>query len=287
MKAVIFNADDFGASETINAAVLRAHTEGVLTSASLMVNEPAADLACSLARESPSLAVGLHLALSNGRPALPPTEIPHLANAAGRFREEPARAGIFYFFSRAARREIRREVDAQFARFAALGLPWSHVDGHQHLQLHPIIWDAMVRQCEAFGVRRVRIPFEEFLPRSPGRAVGRRIEWAFFRALRRRCLRTIEGRGFTFTDRVYGHLETGRMTEEYVVDLLGRLKGRTNEIYLHPGTAHAAPLADRPDMDVELHALLSPRVRARLEELCLRLATFPQLDSNTPIVPRA
>jgi len=278
VKAVIFNADDFGARPETNAAIRRAHVEGVLTSASLMVNEPAADEAVEIARALPTLAVGLHLVVSHGRAALLPEAIPHLVNAEGRFRDSPARAGIVGFFSRAARRELACEIEAQFARFAATGLPFSHVDGHQHLHLHPVVWDSVILQCEAHDVRRVRIPYEEFRPATLAGLAGRWMEWLFFRALRRRCLRTLAGRGFVVADRVYGHLETGRMTAAYVTALLGRLGGQTNEIYMHPGTPHAQPLpGGPPGMDVELDALLSPVVRARIEALGLRLTTYPHL----------
>ena len=60
---VVVNADDFGASPAVNAAVVRAHREGVLTTASLMVTGAAFDEAVQLARATPTLAVGLHLAL--------------------------------------------------------------------------------------------------------------------------------------------------------------------------------------------------------------------------------
>ena len=60
-RRLIVNADDFGRSHAINQAVIRAHREGILTTASLMVNESAADEAVALARENPDLGVGLHL----------------------------------------------------------------------------------------------------------------------------------------------------------------------------------------------------------------------------------
>src|SRR5439155_23786728 len=60
------NADDFGRSARVNAAIVRAHREGVLTSASLMVGEPAAAEAVALAKENPRLKVGLHLVLADG-----------------------------------------------------------------------------------------------------------------------------------------------------------------------------------------------------------------------------
>lgn len=278
-RCVVFNADDFGASDATNAAILRAHREGALTTTSLMVNEPAAASATALAREAPALGVGLHVVLSDGRAALPHARIPHLADPSGRFRADPARAGIAAFFSRSARREVAAEVAEQFARFDAASLPLSHVDGHQHLHLHPVIWDAVVAECAARAVRVVRIPCEEFLPAGHARVAGRRAEWLFFRALRGRCRRSLARHGLREMDRVYGHLETGQMTEEYVVGLLGRLRGQTNEVYFHPGTPHARPLPDTPDMDVELAALLSPAVRQRIAALGLRLTTFAALPT--------
>jgi predicted glycoside hydrolase/deacetylase ChbG (UPF0249 family) len=170
------------------------------------------------------------------------------------------------------------EVGEQFRRFAETGLPWSHVDGHQHLHMHPVAWDCVIRSCEEYGVRRIRIPYEEFIPVTPGRIAARRMEWLFFRLLRRRCLRTLQGKGFTVADRVYGHLETGSMTEDYVLKLLGRLQGDTNEIYFHPGTPHAKLMDNSAGMDVELNALLSPGVRTRIEELKISPVTYTQLE---------
>ncbi len=281
VKAVIINADDFGARPEANAAIIRAHTEGALTSASLMVNEPVAEEAIALAREHPDLAVGLHLTVSNGIASLPRESITHITSGSGRFRETPALAGISYFFSPAARKEIRAEIRSQFDRFASTGLTWDHVNGHQHLHLHPVVWDEMIRLCERHNVKRVRIPFEEFRPRSLGRMAGRRLEWLFFRMLRSRCLRSIAGKGFTVADRVYGHIETGAVTEEYLLDLLGRVEGKTNEIYLHPGTHHAPRMAGGgAGMDFELQALLSPRVRDRICALGLVRSTYAGIGSG-------
>jgi len=65
-RRLIVNADDFGRSHSINEAVVRAHREGILTTASLMVNEPGFDEAVAQAREHPQLGVGLHLTLVCG-----------------------------------------------------------------------------------------------------------------------------------------------------------------------------------------------------------------------------
>ena len=143
-RRLIVNADDFGRSRSINAAVLRAHREGVLTSASLMVNEPARDEAVTMARENPKLGVGLHLTLLCGRSALPPQSVPGLVNARGEFGEQPVAAGLRYFFRRGLREPLRREIHRQFELFRETGLPLDHVNGHLHLHLHPTIFKILM-----------------------------------------------------------------------------------------------------------------------------------------------
>jgi hypothetical protein len=141
------------------------------------------------------------------------------------------------------------------------------------------IWDAMVEQCEAYGVRRVRIVNEEFRPGWTGRTLIRRLEWLVFWGMRIRRLRTIRKKGFIVADRVYGHLETGNMDLEYTCDLLSNLGGLTNEIYFHPGTRHARQLVGgAPGMDVELDALISPAVRKAIDKNNICLTTYPALE---------
>src|ERR1035437_10757994 len=114
---LIVNADDLGRTASINQAVIRAHREGILTATSLMVNETACEEAVALARENPKLGVGLHLTLLCGHSALPPEQIPGLANAKGEFTTNPPGAGFRYFFQHSLREPLRRGDHAQFKRF--------------------------------------------------------------------------------------------------------------------------------------------------------------------------
>src|ERR1700722_8738218 len=98
VRRLIVNADDFGLSPSVNEAVIRAHREGILTSVSLMVNEPGFDEAVKLAKENLKLGVGLHLTLLQGHSALPPDKIPGLVNPRGEFFESPVATGLNYFF---------------------------------------------------------------------------------------------------------------------------------------------------------------------------------------------
>lgn len=276
---LIINGDDFGYSTAVNRAIIQAHREGVLTSASLMVNEFAADQAVALAKANPGLAVGLHLVLVLGQAALPHTEIPHITNAEGRFTDSSFQAGIKYYFSAAARQELRREMRAQFERFAATGLNFSHVDGHTHLHQHPVIFDELIRLCEEFNVRRVRVVKGEMrlslkLDRSH---LPIKLVWGtVFNLLGRWCERQLKGRDFVQPQKVYGLLQSGDMNEGYLLGLLKRMQPESSEIYAHPLAFDADEKAklENPGGERELQALTSDRVRQAIEAAGFRLATY-------------
>ena len=86
MLQKIFNADDFGISPGVNAAIIKAHQEGILNSASLMINQKYAIQAIKAAESMPELEIGLHLNLTNEVPAADPSEIPLLVNAEGKLK---------------------------------------------------------------------------------------------------------------------------------------------------------------------------------------------------------
>ena len=99
-KWLIVNGDDFGLSSQVNAAILHAHRQGILTNASLMVTGSAWKEAVALASTTPSLSVGLHLTLVQGWSVLPAYLLPNLTDQAGNFPYNSTLAGLRYFFSR-------------------------------------------------------------------------------------------------------------------------------------------------------------------------------------------
>jgi hopanoid biosynthesis associated protein HpnK len=278
MIQVILNADDFGASHSVNQAIMRAHRRGILTSTSLMVTGNAVDEAVTMAREAPALAVGLHVVVAGGRAALPPDQIPHIVDRDGIFPADPMRAGLRYAFSRAAQPELAAELDAQFERFAATGLPLSHVDSHMHMHVHPAVFRLLLPLAEAHGARGLRLPRDDFwisMSYSRQRA-GLKALWAtIFGLLSRRCADNLDGHHLKVAHRVYGLMQTGQMREGYVLRLLGQLQAPTAEIYFHPST-QTEDSAYGPNPS-DLATLLSPAVRSVLHERGLRLTTYPAL----------
>ena len=270
-RRLIVNADDFGRSHSINEAVIRAHREGILTSASLMTNEPGFDEAVKLANENPKLGVGLHLTLLCGHSALPPEKIPGLVNPRGEFSENPVATGFRYFFNRSLREPLRAEIHAQFARFHATGLPLDHVDGHLHLHLHPVVFGILMANAEKLGIQRMRFT-RDCLARSRRMARGRwfyRISHAaIYQWLSNRAREPLRQRGIKHAQITFGLLQDSHVDEEYVLKLLPELPPGDSELYSHPSL---------DEFKHEFDALVSPRVKEQINRLGIELIRYQDL----------
>lgn len=257
VRQLAITADDFGASAQVNAAVMRAARDGVLTGTSWMAGADAADEALALARDVPRLAVGVHLTFVMGRAVLPASRIPALVDGAGRFPRSPLRQGLVLAASRGARGQLRDELRAQIERCLRFGCAPRHLDAHLDFQVHPRVFPIVAALASEYGVGAVRVPRD---PLRSALAFDRRhlprkcAEAAIFALLCRRAARVAREHGLRIADRVYGHHQTGTVDEHYLCHVIGALPEGVSELYCHPG-ATIGP-------DPEGEALQSGRVRA-------------------------
>jgi hopanoid biosynthesis associated protein HpnK len=276
MRRAIFSADDFGLSLAVNEGIERAHRDGILSTASLMVAGNAAADAVRRARAMPDLRVGLHLVTIEGPAVLPPAEIAALVDEDGQFPGDQLGLGLRYAFSRTVRSQLAREIAAQFRAFAATGLPLDHANAHKHMHLHPTVGRLLIAAGQAHGLRAIRIPAEPArvmaalgVPQGP----GARALLAWTRLLRAQARRA----GLATNDYVFGLAWSGGMTEERLLRLVPRLPPGLSEIYFHPAAGRDA-LLDRlmPGYDHagEMAALLSPAVRAAVAAAGIQPATY-------------
>ena len=275
---LIINADDFGSSASVNEAVYLAHTRGVLTSASWMATGQAAGEAVALARGMPTLAVGLHLVLVKGQPALPPREIPHLVDPAGRFPNDPMLAGLRLALNPAAQTELERELRAQFERFAATGLALDHVDSHLHFHVHPSVFPRVVELARQYGACGLRLPRDDLLLAWSGRPGEKALKVFFtliFALFYRRYRPAAQRLNLFLPERAFGLLNSGRMEEVYVLNLLLRAQVGTAEVYFHPSSRLGSEsLGPNPG---DLATLLSEPVRDAIRQRGIRLTTYTAL----------
>ncbi|WP_342642560.1 hopanoid biosynthesis-associated protein HpnK [Rhodoligotrophos ferricapiens] len=281
MRPVIITADDFGFSEEINEAVEQAHREGVLGAASLMVTGPAAADAIARARRLPSLRVGLHLVLVQGVPVSPPETISALVDDRGRFHDNLAKAGLLWFFHPDARRQLRREIRAQLETFTRTGLPLDHVNGHNHMQVHPTLFRELVRQLEHYPGTGLRLPREPWSIASDDSSLLTRLismlRWSVMApclaVMRQHLLRN----SISHNEWLLGIKDSGHLDEETLLSLLDRLPSGVSEIHCHPAMRRTAAIAEAMpgyDNEAELAALISPAVRERLSAYGLRVRGF-------------
>ncbi|MCQ8279760.1 hopanoid biosynthesis-associated protein HpnK [Acetobacteraceae bacterium KSS8] len=261
---MIFSADDFGLSEQVNEGIERAHRDGVLSTASLMVAGDAAADAVRRARRLPDLRIGLHLVAIEGRATLPPAEIPLLVDETGWFPSDQLRLGIRYFFRPDVRRQLGREIRAQFEAFAATGLRLDHANAHKHMHLHPTVGGLMIAAGRRHALPAIRIPNEPAAPLGATESLADAALRRWTGLLRWRAERA----GLRTNDQCFGLRWSGAMRADRIRTLIPNLPPGLSEIYFHPAAGRDA-LLDRfmPEYDHEgeMAALCDPALPALME----------------------
>jgi predicted glycoside hydrolase/deacetylase ChbG (UPF0249 family) len=264
---LVINADDLGLHPRIDEGIFAAHTDGVVTSATVLATGPTAADAIRRAGQA-KLALGLHLCLTTHlNPAAPAREVRWLAPG-GRFRRNWAELSAAWLARLIPAEEIVTEFRAQLQRARALGADIDHLDTHQHLHLLPGL-TSIVEVLAAEFKLPVRWPSERpnahwlVHPRS-----------AMKSALLGTLSRVKEPRGVRRV-RALGMFESGRLTERRLLRLIAELRDGDTEICAHPGLEPGVVPQDpewRYQWEQELAAVLSPRVRdaiaARGAQLC-------------------
>jgi chitin disaccharide deacetylase len=271
-KQVIITGDDFGLAIPVNEAIELAHREGVLTTTSLLVGEAAAADAAARAHRNPGLRVGLHVAVCDGRPTLPPSEIPSLVNARGELRHPiDAMLQLLVFgWLPSHRRELEAEIRAQFEAFRALRLTPDHVNGHNNMQLHPVVLPVLMKVAHEYGVGAIRLPYEPLM--ASWRAARhsfllRLCVWLVMRPWAAYVKRRLRRAGFVINDYLFGVFDCGALDQTLMERIIENLPEGLSEIHCHPATKRCAELdktMPRYGHEAEFRALIHPRVREAL-----------------------
>lgn len=257
---LILNADDYGRTANISRGIRQAHTRGILTSTTCMLNFPTAaeDIQIALA-ETPNLSLGVHLVLTAGQPLSPTTHVPSLVQASGQFWS------LSEFTARRAELkpdEVRHEWRAQIEAFrAAAGQLPTHLDSHHHTSYAtPALFRVMLELAQEYQCA-IRLPHSdenadekiqallaEFAPRAPD--------------------------GFIVSFYAEG------ATLEHLLALLAQPRAGVYEIMCHPGysdaeLAHASSYA--AERERELTVLTDPTVRAAVTQYGWELVSFAAL----------
>ncbi len=299
-RSLIVNADEFGLTEHVNFGIIEAHERGAVTSTTMLANMWAFEHAAALARAHPTLAVGVHLNLTHGRPVLPPSQVPTLVDADGQFyRRSP-------FIRRLLRGQVRideviAECRAQVEKVRAAGINPSHLDSHESTYMYPAIFTRVVSLAQELGLA-LRLPEEPMPPGAfhPREAylryaasqafVKNHFMWLLAKAYRP----LLRARGVPTSDHFLSTFSCFRRNRAGLQDGLLRdlamLKPGVTELMVHPGYTDAR-LEGHLDGGIlaalrreeEIRALTSPELLQLVRDQGIRLTTYHALrGAGTP-----
>ncbi|GAB4356024.1 MAG: hypothetical protein OHK0021_00300 [Bryobacter sp.] len=236
--------------------IVDAHTQGILTAATLMAHGAAFAHAVELAQEHTTLDIGVHLQIVQG--PFPPT-IPHLL----------AKLAL-------GRLNVRDEFRRQTERILAAGIVPSHLDTHKHTHLLPVVLEAVLEVSREYAIPWIRRPFD--LPFT-GRPVPAKAKLAV--GLMRLAREQFQAKVTHATDHFAGFVLTGDYTAEDLVHLIENLPAGSTEFMCHPGhftgELAAAQTRLKESRARELVALTDARVKEALVRAGVRLTNFRQL----------
>ncbi len=249
---LIVNADDCGYSPGINRGIIQAFRRGIVTSTTLMVNQPYCREAVKLLQRYKGPAAGLHLNLTRGRPVSDVCSVPSLVDAGGVFQEPPVlyRREIIYA-------EVLMEVEAQYEKAKELGIVPTHLDAHHHLQCHPVVRKAMIMLAS-----KHRLPLRHF---------GEEDKKEILEA------------GIATPALFVSDFWDTRATVSYLCNLLKSISehfcGECVEIMTHPGfsDSNVAESTYSTQREQELRTLCSPEIKKMITELKIKLVDYNYL----------
>ena len=229
-RELIVVADDLGASPGTNRGIFRAHRDGIVSAASLLVGMPTSrGAACGAAEQG--LPLGLHFRLSAGVPMSAAPRAVGLADEDG-FLSLPRVVLRLSAGGDALVEALRTELRAQMQAFLELVPQPDHINSHHHLHLHPAVLGLFLEGARELGFPAVRWPVE-----GSGR-MGNPVRWAevqAFRVLARRGRSRLEASGLRTSDHFRGlGLMDGAIGPDRLCEVLNNLPQGCTELMCHP-----------------------------------------------------
>ena len=268
---MVIHADDLGETEEITLGILECIDGGRVTSASLMANMPATEMAIrEAAKRGRDASFGVHLVLCEGRPL---TDSPSLTAPDGEFHPKKS-LGLRGLVGHLNLEDVERELRAQIQKIHGGGVQISHFDSHKHLHQLPGVRSVVAKLAREFGVERIRCTLEEgFWPKhvGPGAWLSRSVRVY----LASKAGEEFRRAGLRHPGRVFDVRELIAMDKtDKQLDLLRRPKVLT-EMFCHPGTYKAN--LEKPgscERFAEFRFLMSDEFGELTDLAHVRLTTF-------------
>jgi hypothetical protein len=267
MKQLIINSDDYGRTPEISRGIRESHLRGVVTSTTCMMNIPttADDIAIAL-KESPDLAMGVHLVLTMGKPILAPERVPTLVDANGNNRRyDPFIENIPDLSINEVKAEWRAQIEAYIK---ASGRRPTHLDSHHHSSYFaPTLFRAMLELAQEYGCP-IRYPLRAD---DTSREFGETV---------RQAPALLEEFKSRHPDVFFVDFYDEGATKENLLAILNGVPEGTSEIMCHPGYVEADFAKESVynlQREKELRILTDPEIKSAIEAQGIKLITFADL----------
>lgn len=296
MRRLIINADDFGLTPGVNRGIMQTHTEGVVTSTTLMACSNAFGNAVGMAKagsDARSFSVGCHVVLVDGEPILSPEKVRTLVTSRDGEGTLCFRDSLTSFAAEAIRgrldaAQIEAEVAAQFQEIRAAGICISHFDAHKHAHLFPSVLKPMLKAARDFGIRALRNPFAPIKPLAFAHLLRRPHLWkrysevSVLRGFAQRFRQLVREHDMFTTDGSFGIVVTGALDQKLFDAIIGCVPEGTWELCCHPGYSDADLDKVRTRLHEsrrhELNVLTSAESRATIEKHGIELISYWDLQ---------
>jgi chitin disaccharide deacetylase len=299
-RLLIINADDFGLCEGVNRAIAEAHQNGVLTSTTLMTNMPSAEEAIKIAKQLPTLGVGIHLNLTQGQPLSNNPIVTLLVNDNGEFHFSAGTLAYKSFIFSKFRAAIKAELAAQIQWAIDRGVQPTHLDSHKHIHSFPSIYKIVCRLAKQFNINAIRFPYEPtrvFYPPWPPADKDGRKRTRLTRIMAR--INRLQNPKFLKTKATYGIAHTGKIDINFFKALSSDLSKTRHscggskirspfggpmvaEVMTHPGFTEGLEKFKTRLVEqrrLEFDTLCSKEVRQFLKDASIKLIHYGQLQN--------
>lgn len=281
MTKLIVNADDFGINKNVNDSILQSFNNGILRSASLLANGEAFESAVNIIKSNPKLDIGIHLALTDGKPVLDSSRLVSLVDERGIFYNHAIDVAERYLVGKLSFDEIKKELTAQIEKILDNGINISHIDSHQHVHILPQIFSITSELASHYKIEYVRLPkeyFQMYMFFSPK---------YFLRicqmvAVNYMCSKVKKYKKST-TDYFFGFYFGGRLSKQNLLLIIDSLPpDGVCELMCHPGLVEDSLSRQSGNyrQELELTSLVDKEVQEAILSQQIQIASFADLNSH-------
>ena len=281
-RQLIVTADDLGLSPLISDGIFRAHREGIVTAAALLVNAPATDDALAKICAYRDLQIGLHLGIVEGHSLL--GRHSSITDSLAYFGDDKICLHRHWkpFLARYLTgaldfREIEMEFEAQIQKFLSRFPTIPFLNSTQHLHILPGVSEIVIRLCKKYRIKNVRVPCS-MVPESS--RLARRFVGIPYRLLGERFRILCRRADIGHADHFAGFFRCGRQDMDSVRTIISQLPEGLTELMLHPAFDDLALRQKMPwaysdfEWVSEMEAACSPLVRERLASESVDLVRY-------------